>query len=129
MVMSAVSLTAGVVLVAGSGARAHLEVALLATQAPYDLAALAVDLVDSGGMASGDEQVIVMIYVYGVEMEVVKVPPVLRLTVGLLDADVIQAAPLEEHLSGLDVYLLEYPTHTAPSSRPPTDDRSMLTAL
>jgi hypothetical protein len=61
------------VLVGESGARAHLELTLFTTKAPYDLAALAVDLVDGEGSACGDEQVAVVIYVYGSDVEVVEV--------------------------------------------------------
>jgi hypothetical protein len=48
--------------------------------------------------------VILVIHVYGVDVEVV-----VGLEIRLLEADVLQAVPLEEHLSGLDVDLLDYP--------------------
>jgi hypothetical protein len=60
----AVGLAPGVVLVGPPGARVHLEVALLAAQAPHDLAGFTVDLVDGRGYVSGDEQVGVVIDVY-----------------------------------------------------------------
>src|SRR5215210_6506783 len=68
---SAVGLAAGIVLVSESGAWPHLEVALFAAQAPYNLAALAIDFVDAGCPAATDKQVAIMIYVYGVDVEVV----------------------------------------------------------
>src|ERR687886_168103 len=62
-----VGLAPGVVLEGKSGTWAHLEIALLAPKAPYDLAGFTVDFVDGGGFASGDEQVGVVIHVYGVD--------------------------------------------------------------
>src|SRR5215208_6472236 len=67
----AVGLAAGVVLVSESGSWPHLEVALFPSQPPYDLAALAIDLVDAGCPAATDKQVAIVIYVYGVDVEVV----------------------------------------------------------
>jgi hypothetical protein len=71
---------------------------------PDHLPALAVDLVDGTGRAGGDEQVILVIHVYGVDVEVV-----VGLGVRLVEADVLQAVPLEYDLAGLDVELLDYP--------------------
>ena len=72
----AIGVAPGVVSVAGSGASTHLEVALLASEPPYELTATAVDLVDGEGIAGGgDEQVGVVIYLYGIDVEVVKGPP------------------------------------------------------
>ncbi len=88
----------------GPDTRTHLEVALLAAETPDDLARLAVDLVHGAGPAGGDEQVILVVYVYGVDVEVVE-----GFVVRLLEPDVVQAVPLEEDLAGLDVYLLDYP--------------------
>ena len=107
----AVSLTPSVVLEGESSTRTHLKVALLTPEPPQDLAALTLYLVDGRGPFSGDEEVAVEVYVYGVDVEVVEgCPGVLRrLAVGLLDANMVQAAPLEEHLSGLEVELLGYP--------------------
>src|SRR5919112_2708555 len=104
----AVILAPGVVLGNEAGSWAHLEVALLATEAPQDLTVLAVDLVDGGGPFGGDEPVAVEIYLYSVDVEVVegRAGVLRRLAVGLLDAHVLQAEPLEEHLPGLDVELL-----------------------
>jgi hypothetical protein len=98
------------VLVGEPRALPHLEVALFAPEAPDDLARLAVDLVDGRGPAGGDEQVAVAIHVHGVYVEVVEAVGrfVGRLVVGLAYIDVLQAAPLEEHLARLDVYLLDY---------------------
>ena len=70
---SPVCLAAGVVLEGGSGTRTHLEVALLPAESPHDLARLSADLVHGTGRAGGDEQVILIIYVYGVDVEVVEV--------------------------------------------------------
>src|SRR5215211_63619 len=98
--------TAGVVLPGGAGVLSHLEVALLAAEAPDHLAATAVHLVDGPRVAGGDEQVPVVVDVYGVDVEVVEATAVIPLDVGLLDADVVYAVPLEEHLPGLYVHLL-----------------------
>src|SRR4029453_19250819 len=67
----AVSLATGVVLGDGSGAFSHFEVALLAAQAPDELAALAVYLVDCVGSLGVDEEVAVGFHLYGVDVEVV----------------------------------------------------------
>src|SRR5215204_974626 len=108
----AVRLAAGVVLVGEFGAWPHLEVALFTAQPPYNLTALAVDLVGGGGVAGRDDPVTVMIHVYGVDMEVVEVlrgtHP--RFEIGLVEFHVIEAVPFEEHLSGLDINLLSDPT-------------------
>src|ERR687893_3313241 len=100
-----VLLTAGVVLEGGPGSLPHLEVALLATKAPDDLAAFAVDLVDGPGISGTQEQVAVGLYAYGVYVEVVVAEAGIvgrEGSVGLLDPDVIEASPLEEDLPGLD---------------------------
>ena len=73
----------------GAGAFPHLEVAPLAAEAPDDLAASSVQFVDGGGVAGGDEEVVVLVYVYGVDVEVVEGFPVLRLEVRFLGADVL----------------------------------------
>src|SRR5215213_2154792 len=104
-------------LIACACAWAHLEVALLASQLPYDLTALAVNLVDRKGPAGTNEQVGVVIDVYGVDVEVVE--DLLReeeaerpprslgwLAIGLREADMVEAVPFEEYLAGLYVYLL-----------------------
>ena len=98
-------MAADVVLEGEWGARAHLEVVLLPAQSPHDLACLAVDLVDGAGRAGGDEQVILVIHIYGVDVEVV-----VGLEIRLLEADVLQAVPLEEHLAGLLDYPVEHNT-------------------
>ena len=48
--------------------------------------------------------------IYGVDVEVVesRLEVGRRFVVGLIQPDVLQAVPLEEHLSGLDVDLLDY---------------------
>src|SRR3712207_1435971 len=66
----AIGLAPSVVLVAGSGPRAQLESALLSAQPPYDLARLAVDLVDREAPAGGNQQVGVMSRSDGVNGEV-----------------------------------------------------------
>src|SRR5215203_5596992 len=106
---SVVGLAASVGLVSELGAWPHLEVAFLPAQAPYDLTAHAVDLVDGGGFAGGDEQVVVMVHVYRVDVEVVDAAVVIlrRRDVGLVEAYMLEAAPFEEHLAGLDVKLLD----------------------
>ena len=73
------------------------------------LPALAVYLVDGRGLAGRDEQVVVVIHVYGVDVEVIDTGVVQILPrpgKSLLEAYVIQAAPLEEELPGLDVEFL-----------------------
>src|SRR5918998_4618580 len=86
----AIGLAARVVLKDGSSARPHLKCALFPPQAPYDLTGHAVDLVDGGGLAGGDYQVAVVVYVYGVDVEVVKgFLGSIRLGVGLVEADVL----------------------------------------
>src|SRR5919107_4895343 len=102
----AILLPSGIVLPVGAGALPHLEVTLLATETPQHLPVSAVYLVDGGGVAGGDEEVVVVVHLYGVDVEVVELVAVVFLVVGLLDADVVQAVPLEEDLSGLDVHLL-----------------------
>src|SRR5215208_2541516 len=97
-----------------SGTGAHLEVALLAPEAPDDTARVAVYLVDGAGLAGADQQVVVMIDVYGVQVEVIDarglyVLPGLAVT--LVETYVIETFPLKEHLSGLDVYLLNGALH------------------
>src|SRR5215208_212248 len=84
----AVLVAPSVVLEGAPGARTHIEVALLPAEAPQDLSTGAFYLVDAPGVASGDEQVAIEIYVYGVDVEVVvgKVEIVGWLDVGLLDA-------------------------------------------
>src|SRR5919112_13962 len=133
----AVTLAPGVVLGNEAGSWTHLEVALLAAEAPQDLAVLGVDLVDGGGSFGGDEEVTVEIYLYGVDVEVVerRSRVLRRLAVGLLDAHVIQAAPLEEHLPALEVELLGDPSPHQPLFRghdptlPPAEHRFTPVAL
>src|SRR5215211_7430325 len=105
----AVGLAAGIMLVGEPGARAHLEVALLPAQPPYDRTGLAVDLIHGGGAAGRDKQVIVVVHIYGIDVEVVdaRQGTLRRLGEALLKADVVEAVPLKEHLSTLDVNLLD----------------------
>src|SRR5215204_5485943 len=94
------------------GSLPHLEVALLATKPPQDIARFAVDLVGGPGVAGGDEQVVVAVDIYGVDVEVVVAEARIvgwEAGVGLLDAYVIEASPLEEDLPGLDIHLLDHP--------------------
>jgi hypothetical protein len=104
----AITVAPSVVLEGAVGTFTHLEVALLAAEAPQYLSALAHYLVDTPGIAGAHEQVAVGLYVYGVEVEVVveMVGIFWELDVGLLDADVIEAVPLEDDLPALDVNLL-----------------------
>src|SRR5215207_7257519 len=69
----AVTVVAGVVLVVGPTSQTHVEVAPIPAKPPCDLTRLTVDLVDGGSPAGGDEQVFVIIYVYRVDVEVVKI--------------------------------------------------------
>src|SRR5215212_907307 len=112
---SAVGMIAGVMLEGSHGARTHLEVALFPAELPDDLARLSVDLVNSAGITGGDEQVFLIVYIYGVDVEVVK-----GLGVRLIEADVVQAVPLEYNLPGLDFDLLDDPVeYLAVCSIPP----------
>src|SRR5215212_9724518 len=103
-------MAAGVVLVVRPRPLTHGEVAFLSAKAPDHLAPLAVYLVDGGGPAGRDEQVSVVVYVHGVDVEVVE----RRLEIGwwfeirLFQGHVLQAVPLEEDLAGPDVDLLDY---------------------
>src|SRR5215207_3410038 len=109
----AVFLAAGVVLEGETGPLAHREVAPLPAEAPDHLPALPVHLVDGRGLAGADEQVAVVVLSYGVDVEVVVAVALVgvRPGGGLLEADVLQAVPLEEDLSSLDVHLLDDPVH------------------
>src|SRR5215213_8393340 len=104
----AVSLAPGVVLVGKSGARTHFKVAVFPPKTPYDLSRVAIYLVDGEGLASGDEQVIVVIYFYGIGVEVVEPrAPILRHRgIALIKTYMLDAMPFEEHLAALDIKLL-----------------------
>src|SRR5919112_2224832 len=117
----AVTLAPGVVLGNEAGSWTHLEVALLAAEAPQDLTVFAVDFVDGRCPFGGDEEVAVVIYLYGVDVEVVegRGGVLRRLAVRLLDANMVQAAPLEEHLPALEVELLGDPSPHQPVFRAP----------
>src|SRR5919107_4807566 len=107
---STVSLASRVVLEGDPGVLTHLEVAPLPAKSPYELSALALYLVDAPGIAGTEEQVAVGLYVYGIDVDVVeKVGIFGQLDVGLLDADVLQAVPLEDDFTALDVHLLDDP--------------------
>src|SRR5215203_1945152 len=109
----AVFLAAGVVLEGETGPLAHSEVAPLPAEAPDHLPALPVHLVDGGGLAGADEQVAVVVLSHRVYVEVVVGVALVgvRPGGGLLEADVLQAVPLEEDLARLDVHLLDDPVH------------------
>src|SRR5215217_2931532 len=111
----AVGVIAGVMLEGRHGARTHLEGTLFPAELPDDLARLSVDFVHSAGITGGDEQVLLIVYVYGVDVEVVE-----GLGVRLIEADVVQAVPLEYNLPGLDFDLLDDPVeYLAVCSIPP----------
>src|SRR5215217_7873576 len=107
----AVGVAAGIVLPVGSGTVSHVEVALFPAKTPDDLSRLPVDLVHRASPAGRNEQVILVIYIYGVDVEVVESGLEVggRLVVRLLQPDVVEAVPLEEYLPALDVDLLSYP--------------------
>src|SRR5829696_6094378 len=67
----AVLVAAGVVLVGELGAWTHLEVAVFPSQPPQDLPTVALYLVDAPGVAGREEQIAIVVYVYGVDVEVV----------------------------------------------------------
>src|SRR5215207_7949514 len=117
----AVGVAAGVVLVVGASSQTHVEVAPLPAKPPGDLARLAVDLVDGGSPTGRDEQVFVIIYVYGIDVEVVERRLEIRwwFVIRLLKGHVLQAVPLKEHLAGLDVDLLDYPVEHSAVRRAP----------
>src|SRR5215218_169036 len=60
-------------------------------------------------------------YVYGVDVKVVEGRLEIRwwFEIRLLQGNVLQAVPLEEHLAGLDVYLLDYSVEHSAVRRPP----------
>ena len=128
----AVGQAPGVVLEGESGAWTHLEVALLAAKAPYDLAPFAVYLVDGGGFAGRDQQVVVVVHVYGVEVEVVDAGAAIlqRRDIGLVQAHMVEAiairrAPLRSRCrSSWTMHC-----HTTPSFAPPIEERSRGTGL
>ena len=86
--------------------RRDLEVAVLAAEPPHDRAGLAVELVDRVRVAAGDEQVLVA--VDGDRVQVDVVPVAAERPVGLDNRDVVEAAPLQQHLARGDVDLLEH---------------------
>ena len=77
-------------------------------EAPHDLARAAIYLVDGEGLASGDDQVRVVVYFYGVGVEVVEPwAAILRHRgIGLVNAYMLETMPFEEH-PALDVELLD----------------------
>src|SRR5919107_2240732 len=107
----AVGVMAGIMLPVRSAPESHGEVATFPAQTPGDLARLARDLVQGGSPARRDSQVSVGMWIYGVDVEVVES----RLEVGrrsverLVQLDVVETVPLEEHLPTLDIDLLDYP--------------------
>src|SRR5919107_1389163 len=107
----AVGVMAGIMLPVRSAPESHGEVATFPAQTPGDLARLARDLVQGGSPARRDGQVSVGMWIYGVDVEVIES----RLEVGrwtverLLQLDMVEAVPLEEHLPALDVDLLDNP--------------------
>jgi hypothetical protein len=68
---STVGMAAGVMLKGGPDTRTHFEVAILPAKTPDDLSRLPVDLVHRASPAGRDEQVILVIYIYGVDVEVI----------------------------------------------------------
>src|SRR5215210_1039590 len=107
----AVGVVADIMLPVCPAPEPHGEVAHFPAQTPGNLARLARDLVQGGSPARRDDQVSVGMWIYGVYVEVVES----RLEVGrrsverLLQLDVVETVPLEEHLPALDVDLLDDP--------------------
>ena len=101
-----VRLPPGVVLPGEHRRRGEREVRPLASEAPHDLPGLAVELVDRVGVARGDEQVLVA--VDGDRVQVHVVPIGAERPVGLLEGDVVEAVPLQQHPAAGDVDLLEH---------------------
>ena len=92
------------------------EVALLPAEAPVDLPAVAVDVVDRPRVARVDQQVAVLVEVDGVDVEVV----VRRRGGGrhrrlaLGHRHVVEAVPLEQHAARGDVDLLDHAVEDRP---------------
>src|ERR1700733_12800343 len=84
------------------------EIRALAVQAPDDLAAGTVDLVQRPGVATRDQQVAVVHLADRVDVKVVKRPLRVRRRVleALGERYMVQAAPVEQDLAGLEVDLL-----------------------
>src|ERR687888_208374 len=108
--------SAGVVLPRELRPRPHLEVALRAAELPEDLLRLPVDLVDRVRVPGRDEEVAVRLDVDRVEVDVVirrRLLALLRVRDGLeepvFESDRGPAVPLEEHLPGPDVHVLDDP--------------------
>jgi hypothetical protein len=72
------------------GVRGEREVAVLAAEAPDDLAGSPIELVNRVGVARGDEQVLVVVDGDRVEVNIVPVGP--DRPVGLLDREVVVAS-------------------------------------
>ncbi len=101
---------ARIVLEVEGGSGAELEIVLHAAEPPHDRAARPVELVDRRGGAPTCEQLAVAVDRDRVEMEVVDVARGGDLgAVGLVEADVVEAVPLEEHALAVDVDLLDDP--------------------
>jgi len=94
-----------VVLPGETRAGTHLEVASLPAESPDDAPGLPADLVDAPGVARRDDQVPVCGEVDRVDVEVVERVALVR-GMRLLDRDVIEAAPLEEHTAPRQLELL-----------------------
>src|SRR5215210_4229563 len=107
----AVGVVTGIMLPVCPAPESHGEVALFPAQTPGDLARLARDLVQGGSPARRDNQVSVGIWIYGVDVEVVerRCEAGRRSVERLVQLDVLQAVPLEEHFPTLDVDLLDDP--------------------
>ena len=95
-------------------------------RAATDLAAVALYLVDGTGIAGRDDQVVVVVDVYGVDVEVVvEIVGHHLAPEGLLDADVLQAVPLEEHPPVSMSTSWAIPSIPCRAFRPPIEERSV----
>jgi hypothetical protein len=113
----AVGQAAGIVLPGEARAAAELEVAALAAEPPEDPSCSSADLVDRVRVAGGDDEVAVPVDLDRVDVEVVVEPVGVagQAVVGLDEANVLDAVPLEQHAARPDVELLESSLQHAPA--------------
>src|SRR5581483_4873440 len=97
----------GVVLEPEARAATETEAARLAAELPHDLPARAIDLVDRGGVARGDQHAPARQRLDRVDVEGVVGRAVGRRGVRLGERYVPERVPLPDHEAGADVHLLD----------------------
>ena len=97
-----------VMLEGGPGARSHPEARVPPAKLPQHRSVVTFDVIDSVGVTHRDDQVPVRIERNGVGVERVENAPghLVPVLVGVIDAEVIQGVPLEQHEARADVDLL-----------------------